>query len=81
MAPAILWLASDAAAFVNGQDLAIDGDISAGRPGSVSAADRAAMAEVLPLSAEPRPRAIKEVPSWGAPRLPRSPSWNPAAPR
>jgi len=42
MAPAILWLARDAAAFVNGQDVTVDGGISAGRPGSVSAADRAA---------------------------------------
>lgn len=47
VAPAALWLASDASAFVNGQDLAIDGGISAGRPAAVSAADRAAMANVL----------------------------------
>jgi NAD(P)-dependent dehydrogenase (short-subunit alcohol dehydrogenase family) len=47
VAPVLVWLASDAAAFVNGQDLAVDGGISSGRPASVSAADRAAMAQVL----------------------------------
>jgi NAD(P)-dependent dehydrogenase (short-subunit alcohol dehydrogenase family) len=47
IAPVALWLASDGSAFVNGQNLAVDGGISAGRPASVSAADRAAMANVL----------------------------------
>jgi NAD(P)-dependent dehydrogenase (short-subunit alcohol dehydrogenase family) len=47
VAPAVAWLASDASAFVNGQDLAVDGGISAGRPASVSAVDRAAMAQAF----------------------------------
>jgi hypothetical protein len=42
-----VWLASDGAAFVTGQDLAVDGGISAGRPASVSAADRAAVTQAL----------------------------------
>ena len=47
VAPALVWLASDAAAFVTGQDVAVDGGITAGRPASVSAADRAAVAEAI----------------------------------
>jgi NAD(P)-dependent dehydrogenase (short-subunit alcohol dehydrogenase family) len=47
VAPALVWLASDGAAFVTGQDLAVDGGISAGRPASVSAADRAAVTQAL----------------------------------
>ncbi len=47
VASAALWLSSDAAAFITGQDVAVDGGITAGRPSSVGAADRTAMAKVL----------------------------------
>jgi len=47
VAAVAIWLASDAAAFVTGQDFSVDGGITAGRPAAVSAADRAAMARVL----------------------------------
>jgi NAD(P)-dependent dehydrogenase (short-subunit alcohol dehydrogenase family) len=43
VAQALLWLASDASSFVNGQDIAIDGGITAGRPISVSVEERKAL--------------------------------------
>jgi len=42
-----LFLASDAAEFVNGQDIAVDGGLTTGRPFSVGVADRAAIAREL----------------------------------
>jgi NAD(P)-dependent dehydrogenase (short-subunit alcohol dehydrogenase family) len=47
IAPAALWLASDGSAFVTGQNITVDGGITAGRPTAAAQADRAAMAEVL----------------------------------
>jgi hypothetical protein len=38
---------SDAAQFINGQDLAVNGGITAGRPFSVGLANRQALAEAL----------------------------------
>lgn len=40
VARVLVWLASDGSAFVNGQDIAVDGGISAGRPLSVALAER-----------------------------------------
>jgi NAD(P)-dependent dehydrogenase (short-subunit alcohol dehydrogenase family) len=47
VAPAVVWLASDAARFITGHDLAVDGGICAGRPIAVALAERAQMAEIL----------------------------------
>jgi NAD(P)-dependent dehydrogenase (short-subunit alcohol dehydrogenase family) len=47
VAPVCAWLVSDAARFVNGHDLIVDGGISAGRPVSVSIAERQQMAGVF----------------------------------
>jgi NAD(P)-dependent dehydrogenase (short-subunit alcohol dehydrogenase family) len=44
VAGAALWLASDASTFVNGQDITVDGGITAGRPISVSAGERELLA-------------------------------------
>jgi NAD(P)-dependent dehydrogenase (short-subunit alcohol dehydrogenase family) len=44
VAAAALWLASDASSFINGQDIAVDGGITAGRPISVSTAERRLLA-------------------------------------
>jgi NAD(P)-dependent dehydrogenase (short-subunit alcohol dehydrogenase family) len=47
-----LFLASDAAAFVNGEDIAVDGGLTTGRPFSVGVADRAAIARELAGASE-----------------------------
>ena len=47
VAGAAAWLASDAAALVTGQDLAVDGGLSVGPPASVQAKARAGLARVL----------------------------------
>jgi NAD(P)-dependent dehydrogenase (short-subunit alcohol dehydrogenase family) len=44
VAQLVAWLASDASAFVTGQDIAVDGGISAGRPLSVALAERRQLA-------------------------------------
>jgi NAD(P)-dependent dehydrogenase (short-subunit alcohol dehydrogenase family) len=47
VAQVIAWLASDAAAFVTGQDIGVDGGISAGRPQSVALAERTLLAQAF----------------------------------
>jgi NAD(P)-dependent dehydrogenase (short-subunit alcohol dehydrogenase family) len=53
IAPACVWLISEASRWVNGHDLVIDGGISAGRPASVSAGERALIAEALRAASHP----------------------------
>ncbi|HZZ52079.1 MAG TPA: SDR family oxidoreductase [Pseudonocardia sp.] len=47
VASVMLWLAGDGAGFVNGQDIAVDGGILAGRPASVAARDYAALSALV----------------------------------
>jgi NAD(P)-dependent dehydrogenase (short-subunit alcohol dehydrogenase family) len=47
VAQAALWFASDASAFVTGEDIAVDGGILAGRPVHVGAAERKMMAKII----------------------------------
>jgi NAD(P)-dependent dehydrogenase (short-subunit alcohol dehydrogenase family) len=47
VAPAAVWLASHSSRFVTGHDLIVDGGICAGRPLSVSLAERAQMGPIL----------------------------------
>lgn len=54
VAPAAVWLASDASGFVNGHDLLVDGGISAGRPISVQVAERSQMAQILLAARDPQ---------------------------
>jgi NAD(P)-dependent dehydrogenase (short-subunit alcohol dehydrogenase family) len=47
VADVALFLASDAARLVNGQDIAVDGGITTGRPFSIGVADRTELARSL----------------------------------
>lgn len=47
IAAAVLWLAGDASRLVTGQDLAVDGGITAGRPAVAARAERTRMRDLL----------------------------------
>ncbi|MGW2255340.1 SDR family oxidoreductase [Kitasatospora sp. NPDC001660] len=47
IAAAVLWLAGDASRLVTGQDLAVDGGMTAGRPAAASRAERTRMRDLL----------------------------------
>ncbi|MCM3921874.1 SDR family oxidoreductase [Frankia sp. AiPs1] len=47
VAEVALWLAADASSFVTGQDIGVDGGISAGRPLTVAATERRLLAEAF----------------------------------
>jgi hypothetical protein len=64
IAPAVVWLASDASGFVNGNDLVVDGGISAGRPISVSIAEHSQMAPILLAAGRPQEARAWLRPNW-----------------